>query len=228
MATPQESTGPAPATVRSHDHALLGPDDRLPDRPFTDVEQTWADLAVMAGMLVRERALVRTWSPAVEGPGIVEGTHEGARQLLAVPDGRALLAARDVTAVGFFGMLRDDVDHSELFAWERQIARTFPEHAPLGFLSYFDTGLEHGRYGNLILFWTPEVPAAWHANPAHRRAVAGAPAHYEHIRLHKGRIPGPFTGDGELRLEQTTYLEFREGSTWRAVRRFDARPLTLS
>jgi hypothetical protein len=140
------------------------------------------------------------------------------RQLLAVPDGRALLRARDVTAVGFFGQLRSDVDHTLLFEHERAIARTFPEFAPLGFLSYFDFGPEHGRYGNLILFWTPEVPDAWHQNPAHREAVGVAPVHYRHIRLHKGRIPGPFMGDGSVEVLRTQYLDFDQPRMWRGLR----------
>ena len=149
-------------------HAVLGPDDLLPDRPFTDPEETRDDLLVMSRMLALEREVALTWGPDVEGPGISEQTTEGRRQLLAVPDGRALLRARDVTAVGFFGRLRDAVDHAVLFEHERRIAATFPHYAPLGFLSYLDVGPEHGRYGNLILFWTPDVPGEWHSGEAHR------------------------------------------------------------
>lgn len=197
---------------------VLGPEDRLPGRPFTDPEETLRDALVMDLMLAREREIALTWSADIEGPGIAESTIEGSRQLLAVPDGKALLAARDVTAVGFFGQLREGVDHEVLFEHEHRIAQAFPAFAPLGFLSYFDVGPEHGRYGNLILFWTPDVPAEWHVAAAHRAAVASAPAHYEHIRLHKGRIPGPFIGRGRLELLRTQYLEFRAGRTWRALR----------
>ena len=77
----------------------------------------------MSRMLALEREIALTWGPDVEGPGISEQTSEGRRQLLAVPDGRALLRARDVTAVGFFGRLREDVDHAVLFEHERRIAR---------------------------------------------------------------------------------------------------------
>ena len=80
----------------------------------------------------------------------------------------------------------------------------------------------------VTLFWTPDVPAAWHTGAVHRAAVAVAPDHYEHIRLHKGLIPGAFLGDGGIRIEQTLYLQFCEGVTWRAVRSYGARPLTLS
>jgi hypothetical protein len=216
----QQDDRMAPRPAATAFASVLGPEDRLPDKPFTDPEETRDDLLVMSRMLALEREIALTWGASVDGPGISEQTSAGGRRLLAVPDGRALLRARDVTAVGFFGRLREDVDHAVLFEHERRIARLFPRYAPLGFLSYLDVGPEHGRYGNLILFWTPDVPDAWHQGEAHRRAVADAPAHYLHIRLHKGRIPGPFTGAGEVQVLRTHYLDFAAGAPWRALRTY--------
>lgn len=216
--TRREAASQTAAGRRPGDEVVLGPGDLLPERPFTDPEETMGDLLVMSRMLALEREVAHTWGPDIDGPGITEQTDGGRRQLLAVPDGRALLRARDVTAVGFFGRLRPDVDHAVLFEHERRIAQTFPEYAAAGFLSYLDVGPEHGRYGNLILFWTPGVPEEWHRNPAHRSAVAEAPAHYEHIRLHTGRIPGPLMGAGEVQVLRTRYLDFSGAELWRAVR----------
>jgi len=198
--------------------AVLGPADILPGRPFTDPPNSAEDVLTMTRILALERAVAGAWGPDVESPGITEHLHGEIRQLLAVPDGRALLRARDVTAVGFFGQLRAGVDHAPLFEHERAIAQTFPEFASHGFLSYFDFGPEHGRYGNLILFWTPEVPDAWHRAPAHREAVAVAAGHYHHIRLHKARIPGPLMGDGAIELQRTQYLDFDGPRMWRGLR----------
>jgi hypothetical protein len=200
--------------------AVLGPGDRLPKRPFTDPEATEEDALVMARILALEREVALTWGPEIDGPGISEQVQGQTRQMLAVPDGRGLLTARDVTAVGFFGRLRADVDHDVLFEHERAIAQTFPDFAPLGFLSYFDFGPEHGRYGNLILFWTPDVPDAWHRSEVHRAAVSVAPAHYEYIRLHKGRIPGPFMGNGQVEVVRTQYLDFGGATLWRGLRSY--------
>jgi hypothetical protein len=212
---PREDARPAGDAAYA---TVLGPAERVPGRPFTDPEQTADDLLVMSRMLALEREIAHTWGPDVVGPDITELARGETRQLLAVPDGRALLAARDVTAVGFFGSLREGVDHAVLFDHERAIARTFPEFAPLGFLSYFDFGPEHGRYGNLILFRSSGVPDAWHRGEAHRAAVAVAPDHYEHIRLHRGRIPGPFMGAGQIAIARTQYLAFSGRRTWRALR----------
>jgi hypothetical protein len=216
----QQDDRPAPAAGTGAYAAVLSASDILPDRPFTDPKETHDDLLVMSRMLALEREIALTWGPEVDGPGISEQTSEGWRQLLAVPDGHALLRARDITAVGFFGRLRDDVDHAVLFEHERRIAATFPQYASLGFLSYLDVGPEHGRYGNLILFWSPDVPDAWHRGEAHRRAVADAPAHYLHIRLHKGHIAGPFMGAGEVQVLRTQYLDFSGARPWRALRKY--------
>jgi hypothetical protein len=127
--------------------AFLGPSERVVGRSFTDPQETVRDVLVMTDMLARERTLSRAWSQADAGPGISEKTEAGGRQFLAIPDGAALLGAKDVTAVGFFGQLRAGMDHSILFELERKVAETFPTYARFGFLSYFDVGAEHGRYG---------------------------------------------------------------------------------
>jgi hypothetical protein len=198
---------------------LLGPEERVAGRPFTDLAEIDSDTWIMGDMLRQERALVRAWlQESVTGPGVSELVEAGWRHLVAVPDRARLVTANDVTAVGFFGQLRPNVDHAVLFEHERRVTETFDQFAEIGLLSYFDLGPEHGRFGNLILFWTPEVPASWHANAAHIAATEAAPCHYQSIRLHKGRIPGPFLGDGALRLERTTYLDYTGAQVWRAVR----------
>jgi hypothetical protein len=223
----QQRKGPdrgGPASGRVHVgsdpayDAVLGPSDRVLDRPLTDPENTVGDVLVMRDLLARERAIALTWPRGAPGPGISEKLEAGTRRFLAVPDGANLLTSTNVTAVGFFGHLRDGVDHVILFELERHVAQTFPAYASFGFLSYFDTGPEHGRYGNLILFSTADVPEEWHANPAHRRAVSVAGRHYDHVRLHKGRIPGPFLDGADPQLERTMYLDFSGDRVWRGVR----------
>jgi hypothetical protein len=171
----QRPTTGAVAGKRPADAVLLGPADLLPERAFTDPEETTSDLRVMSRMLALEGEVAHTRGADVDGPAISGQTREGRRQLLAVPDGRALLRARDVSAVGFFGRRRDDVDHGVLFEHERRITQTFPDYA-------------------------------------------AAPAHYEHIRLHTGRIPGPFLGVGEVQVLRRLYLDFSGPAPWRAVR----------
>ena len=198
----------------------LGPRDVARGHRFAGVAATRADVAVLAMMLERERAIVRR--RVADGTIALPG-RSGAqtrRQYLVVPDWDALAVARDATFVGFFGQLRAGVDHSLLFVLEAELVATFPRYAGLGLLSYYDLGAEHGRYGNLILFAGPDGPALWRGNEVHRRATAVAPDHYESIRLHRGRVPGALLGDGRLTLEQTTYLQFLPGGLWHAVRSY--------
>jgi len=198
----------------------FGPRDAAHGHRFAGVAATRADLAVLAMMLARERAVVRR--RVADGTIALPGRsgREARRQYLVVPDWDALAVAREATFVGFFGQLRAGVDHTALFELEAELVETFPRYAGLGLLSYYDLGAEHGRYGNLILFAGPEGPELWHGNEVHQRATSVAPRHYESIRLHRGRVPGAFLSDGPLALEHTTYLHFQPGGLWRAVRSY--------
>ena len=212
--------GPPPAPTAAYEPTPgLGPREPRGGHEFARLAASRSDIPLMADMLARERAAARTW--VVEnatGPRVSERADDDRRQLLVAPDSVALVEARDVTAVGFFGQLRQGVDHTILFDLEARLAETFADYAALGLLSYYDLGAEHGRFGNLVLFSRPDGPELWHANPAHRQAVAVAPLHYESIRLHRGHIPGPFLGTGALLVERTSYLDFRDERPWRATR----------
>lgn len=197
----------------------LGPREPRGGHEFARLAASRSDMPLMADMLARERSVVRSW--VVEnatGPRVSERADDDRRQLLVVPDSVALAGARDVTAVGFFGQLRAGIDHTILFDIEARLAETFADYAALGLLSYYDLGAEHGRFGNLVLFSRADGPELWHANPAHRQAVAVAPLHYESIRLHRGHISGPFLGAEALVVERTSYLDFRDERPWRATR----------
>ena len=205
--------------------AILGPDDAVSERAFTDAVHTLRDADMMRRMLSRERDLVREFEGQGHlGPYVKEWHETDRRHWLVIPDMPALTRARDVTAIGFFGQVLDAVDHSVLFELEREVAAGFPAYAEVGLLSYYDMECRDGGYGyaNLILFWTPEVPKEWYSNIAHERAVDISPHHYRSIRLHRGQIGGPLTGDGDLTIERTKYFDFGGDKLWRALRRFDA------
>ncbi len=204
---------------------VLGPADGVPGRPFALASETERDAAAMRAMLERLRALAHGWAADLGGELTLRDPDEtGRRRFLAVPDARALVVARDVTAVGFFGQAREARDERTLFELEREIVASFPRYARHGLLSYYDMELDGGAaaYGNLILFAASDVPEAWLENAAHERAVELSPGYYHSVRLHKGRVPGPLLGDGELTIERTKYLDFDSDPVWRAVRVFRA------
>jgi hypothetical protein len=185
-----------------------GAQQRPRGRAFTDPGHTLADVAVMDRMLMGLRLKARSWPGGPASAELLEHTAVGLRHWLVVPRTSALLAARQVTAVGFFGDLRPGVDHAAIYQLEAEIVGRLARYAEAGLLSYYDAELDPGVHGNLVFFGTPEVPAAWHGDVVHARAVALAPQHYRCIRLHRGLIRGPFTGTGGIAVERTRYFDF--------------------
>jgi hypothetical protein len=206
--------------------AVLGPDELLSDRPFTNPENTEREADVMRSMLDFERGLARSWEEAgSNAPAKVvsnENDEAGLRHLLVVPSTQALIESADLTAIGFFGKARENVDHQVLFGLEEELIARMERYGEVGLLSYYDVelALPKGSYGNLILFSTPDVPEEWYGDEVHRRAVKVAPGHYHRIRLHKGRVSGRILHGGRLAIERTKYLDFEEPDIWFGLRTF--------
>jgi hypothetical protein len=177
--------------------------------PFTDPANTEHDAAVMRDMLGRMRAFARGWleSPP-PGPGALvrEADAAGNRTWIRVPDRDALLAAGELTTVGFFGQARADVDHDPIHRLEEAIVDTL-ELVP-GVLSYFDLALAHGVYGNLILCDSPDAAVRWHEHDIHAEAVELAPRHYHSARIHNGVVHSPLLGDADLVVLRTRFYDF--------------------
>lgn len=207
--------------------AIIEADEVLEGRPFTNPENTEREADVMRQMLEHERELARGWREAADVEAsrehiVREHDEDARRHLLAVPDTRALVEARDVTAVGFFARPREEVDHAVLFDLEDELIARMEHYAGVGLLSYYDVELVKGAYGNLILFSTPDVPPEWYGDPVHRRATEISPQHYHEVRLHKGSIPGPLLDDGDLVVERTKYFDFEAAPPWLGLRHFAA------
>jgi hypothetical protein len=208
--------------------AVLGPDEVLEEKPFTNADNTEREVDVMQFMLEEERELAQAWARSGDdAPAQVvmkEPDPEGRRHLLVVPNVRALVEASEFTAVGFFGKPRDDVDHGVLFGLEEDLVGRMGRYGELGLLSYYDVELvaPKGTYGNLILFSTPDVPEEWYRDEIHSKAVKLSPGHYRQIRLHKGSVYGSMLGGCEISVERTKYFDFTGDETWFGLRRFDA------
>jgi hypothetical protein len=206
--------------------AVLGPDEFLADRPFTDPANTEREADIMRSMLEHERGLTRRWAEAgSDAPAKVvsnENDDAGLRHLLVIPSTQALIERSDLTAVGFFGKAREEVDHGVLFDLEEELIARMEQYGEVGLLSYYDVelALPKGSYGNLILFSTPEVPKEWYEDEVHHRAVKVSPGHYHTIRLHKGHLPGRVLDGGRLVIDRTKYLDFEEPDIWFGLRNF--------
>ena len=206
--------------------SVIGPDEIVAGRPFTDPELTRRDAEVMRGMLARERERAQAWRQDPDGDehAQIERNYdeEEHRHLLVVPARRALLEADRLTAVGFFGRPREGVDHTVLYELEDDLVTRMADYAGVGLLSYYDIEFVKGAYGNLVLFSTPDVPREWSADAVHRRAVEISPGHYHEIRLHHGSIDGGLLGSGDLTILSTKYFDFDSSTTWQGLRRFDS------
>jgi len=178
-------------------------------RPFTDPANTEHDAAVMRDMLARMRTFARGWlesPPAHPGVLVREIDAAGNRTWIRVPDRDALLAAGELTTVGFFGQARADVDHDPIHRLEEAIVDTL--ELVRGVLSYFDLALSHGVYGNLILCDGPDAPVRWHEHRIHAQAVELAPHHYHSARLHNGVVRSALLGDADLVVLRTRFYDF--------------------
>jgi hypothetical protein len=203
------------------DAVILGPDDSVQERPFTDPRHTREEAEVMRTALGELRLRAAAWADEPRRRIVQRDRDEhGLRHLIVVPDTKNLLGAELLTAVGFFGRARDDVDHSALFDLEDELVAAMDEYADVGLVTYYDVELPKSAYGNLVLFSTPEVPPEWAANTIHRRAVAVSPNHYDYVRLHKGTVCGRLLEGCELTIDRTKYLDFGDPAGWRAVRQF--------
>jgi hypothetical protein len=206
------------------DEIELGPEEEVPARPFTDPSHTRREEEALRLLLAHERERARAWcdEPFESRRDVIirETDSAGLRHLLVVPETHALIQARDLLVVGFFGRPREDAETDLLFKLEEKLVAGMSEYAPHGLLSYYDLELVKGAYGNLILFAKPDGPARWGENPVHREAVSISPRNYHEIRLHQGTVPGGLLEDGELRVTRTRYIDYGGPETWRAVRAF--------
>jgi hypothetical protein len=195
----------------------LAADEEWASRPFSAPAWTDREARIMQGMLERLRVQARRWPTDGTGFLLNEPDSDGHRNWIRVPDCAALLGARELTVVGFFGRAREDVDQSPIHQLEAGIVDTLETVS--GVLCYYDLALAEGGYGNLILCSTPDAPTNVRGHSLHRHAVELTPGHYHCVRLHTGAVPGRFNGDARLVVERTRYYDFDSDPPWLAVRK---------
>lgn len=202
------------------DVVRLARDEEVASRPFTAPANTTRDESVMQSMLARMRALAPSWlGLPTAGVLVREPDGDGHRHWIRIPDRDALVAAPELTIVGFFGKARDDVDHTLIHDLEGGIVDTL-ERIP-GVLSYYDVALPAGGYGNLILCDDDDAPGRVRNHELHRRAVELTPRHYRTVRLHTGTIAGRLLSDAPLVVRRTRYYDFDTEPAWLAARDVD-------
>jgi hypothetical protein len=198
------------------DAVELSANEECAGRPFAAPTHTVRDAGIMQRMLERLRVMVPGRCGDETGLVVCEPDSDGHRHWIRAPDVAALRAAGGMTAVGFFGRARADVDQLPIHELEGGIVDTLETIS--GVLCYYDVALADGGYGNLILCATPDTPKRVDTHPLHRRAVELTPLHYHCVRLHTGVVPGRFLGDDKLVVQRTRYYDFDCDPPWLAVR----------
>ena len=198
---------------------VLGHEESVPDRPFADHRASEQDVATMRWMARHLRALAVEASKGDRGVYTHLVDDEGATHRIVVPNWGALQARENITAVGFFGQTRPDVNHSPIMDLENQLIERLPETP--GLLTYYNLHRPRLGYGNLVLFESGETKDGWRDNRIHERAVERTPQHYYSVRLHNGLISGGIMQADELNLLRTKYFDFRSIPHWRAVREYN-------
>jgi len=199
----------------------LSPSAVVPERPFTALEASAADLRVLDQMLVRlRRHVVEVVVPSGASSRDDRVTDPDGSQLkFVMPDVAGALAPRDLIAVGFFGQARMAVDHAPIVDLEAALIADMGRGGEPGLLVYQNLFWPGVGWGNLVLFDSWEAKDRWgRDDPRHIEAVRRSPAHYHSIRLHNGVVPGGLFGAGGVRLVRTRYLDYSGERPWRAVR----------
>lgn len=205
-----------------HDVTRLGPADLVPRRVFTHPDHIEADRAVL-------RVLIADLYRHVAGVGAVE--HPVLRYIpdeedwfrrVVIPCPETLLGLRRMSAVGFFGRVRDSITPAiaqRIAGLSRELVEAVV--ATPGILGYSTHLLADERnYANLVLLKDVSVIECWKAQPTHDTAArVESPNYYEYVRIYYGSVRRDRPGDAaDLRLHQVKYLDYRNDSVWLAVR----------
>lgn len=187
-----------------NDLVYLSPDEVVPGRPFCHPQASVSDVATLQYMIARLRSLLTGTSASAK----LESTTylnlsdaDGAAHRLVLPDRALLQRDDDLVAVGFFGQIRPDVDHTPIMDLENELMDQLPD-AP-GLLTYYNLHRPGKGYGNLVLFQSDGAKDSWRDNKIHDDAVRRTPNHYFSVRLHNGLIRGGIINQNEFELVRT-------------------------
>ncbi len=202
---------------------LIGVDERLAGRPFTDPEHSREDLKMMRHMA---RQLVDTYDDPVlcdfvPGENVLcKSDPAGQHFRIYYIQPELLFSLKDITVVGFFGQKRTGADIRPLIKADKLFEYEFNNHP--GLLSLSTVRLADGDFANLVLFTDPEAKDAWNYSDLHYKLVSEiSPPYYKSVRLNNGVLPDGLAAPDDLHLVRVKYLDYDTSPPWRAVRVFD-------
>lgn len=204
---------------------MLQPEEVVAGRPFTDVQHTETDLAILRylvahlGLTLDDGVLADQQVRPLE---LYFPTPERWWHRVMVTQPERLLATRPLVIVGFFGQRRQHVtDGREELAHtlDKALLTELPTHDDL--LAYSTLALPTGNYCNLVVFAREEGIHHWARSQKHVEAVRDlTPDYYSSIRIYNGALPLGLAHTDALRLTLVKYYDYQETPLWRAVRAF--------
>ena len=205
----------------------LGPAECDDARPFAHVAHNTRDLREMVIMAAHLRELMLAGAlPAPSGPYHLHemiATH-GRRLRLIIARPAELLAAGDLTVVGFFGHRRQGVPsvlREDEHSIDQEMIAEIPNYP--GMLAYCTMEVDDTDYGNLVLMARADTIDHWRTSARHGYAArVVAPAMYTSVRLHNGVLPGGLLSGAAPVLVRTKYYDFQSEWPWQAVREYPA------
>lgn len=198
----------------------LGVHEKVEGRPFTALEMTARDQAVLHSILDDVRQIVveveegiREVAPYQKLAWRVNGlTH---RLLLCDVD--RVRGHPGLFVVGFFAERREGLDVWPLEEANSEIVSEFVKYP--GILAYASMELTEGHWANMVLHDDPVDTSFWRQSQMHARAVETlSPQHYFNVRIHNGRLDGGIFDRPSIEIHRTKYFDYSGPVEWRAER----------
>lgn len=199
---------------------VLEPDEAVPGRPFTAVENSVEDVKTLYRLVDDLRGVIEA---ADAGMGEVMPYQkmawrvDGMTHRLLITDLSHLRSRKMLCVVGFFGDLNREHDPSPLEEANTEVVSEFGEYP--GILSYSSLELENEDWANLVLHKDPIDRDYWRRSKRHIQAVEElSPVHYNTVRIHNAELVGGLAPDATIRLLTTKYYDYTGEDQWRAER----------
>jgi hypothetical protein len=195
----------------------LGPDEHVPERPFTDVGWNQHDLLILHGMAAEVRELLTDETRTLLPYHGVVWQADGLTHRHVVCSVERLRTHPRPCVVGFFGDRRKEVEATPLDEANTAIIGEFLKYP--GILCYSSVELRGGNWANLVLHDDPVDTEYWRQSALHAQAVKSlARIHYTSVRIHNGQLTARVLDDPAIVLHRTKYYDYTDPTGWRAVR----------
>lgn len=204
------------------DSLILGPDEMVDGRPFTDPELSQYDLETM-------RYMAQQLLDAYDDPVVCNFLPNQKPVCQSDPQGRhfriyyvqphLLFGLKNLSVVGFFGHKRPGADVQPLIKADKKFEKVFHEHP--GLLSLSTVRLANGDFANLVVFTNGAARDKWGQSKLHIELVTKiSPPYYKSIRLNNGRMPFGLDQPDAVNLVRVKYIDYSSSPPWRATRVF--------